>query len=98
MRVISHTSREAYASLLPKISEKQQLVLDALGELGIANNRAIAHQLGWEINRVTGRVNELRKLGRVELAYTNKDVTGKRTKCWRVKNPVDNQVPLIQDF
>jgi DNA-binding MarR family transcriptional regulator len=95
---MSHTSKEAYASIVSSLGEKQRIVLSALGELGIANNRAIAHQLGWEINRVTGRVNELRKLGRVELAYTNKDVTGKRTKCWRVKNPVDNQVPLIQDF
>lgn len=95
MRVISHTSREAYASLLPKLSEKQQLVLDALGELGVANNRTIARQLGWEINRVTGRVKELRDKGRVELAHTNISETGVKNKYWRIKDPEDNQARLI---
>lgn len=95
MRVISHTSREAYGSISKKLGEKQQIVLEALGELGVANNRGIASQLGWEINRVTGRMNELRKLGRVELAHTSVSETGVKNKYWRVSDPNENQTRLI---
>ena len=53
-------------------------------ELGMATNRMIAKQLGWEINRVTGRVNELTNKGFVKAAGDHLDPeTGKTVNMWR---------------
>jgi len=87
MRVVATTSKEAYASIQDRLGEKQQLVLGALEELNVGCNDEIARQLGWPINRVTGRVNEIRKMGRIELAFIKPGTYGKNVKYWRVAPP-----------
>lgn len=79
-RQVADTSREAYANI-KNLSDKQQEVLEAIEVIGEATNYQIALYLRWEINRVTGRVTELRKLGKIELA-------GKRTGQFNVKAQV----------
>jgi len=56
------TSLLAYAEVLENLGEKQSKVYAAIRELKSCNNKMIARKLNWNINCVTGRVNELRKL------------------------------------
>lgn len=54
------TSLQAYDSILSKLGAKQKIVYDKMIEIGRpVTHRQLAEYLGWSINRVTGRVNEL---------------------------------------
>jgi len=45
--------------------------------------------MGWTVNRVTGRVGELRKLGLVlDAGKRPCKITGGMSHCWRAKYPV----------
>tara|TARA_R100000541_G_scaffold15337_4_gene24753 strand:+ start:743 stop:913 length:171 start_codon:yes stop_codon:yes gene_type:complete len=46
---------------------------------GKCTNRMIAKHLGWDINRVTGRITELVNLGMVTTSGTYKDQETNRT-------------------
>lgn len=52
------TSREAYKNL-KDLNEKQQIVYEIIRVHGPMTNMMIAEMLGWTINRVTPRTNEL---------------------------------------
>ena len=58
---------------------KQKTVYGVIKKLDIPTNRNIAKELGWEINRVTGRVTELVNLGMVTTDGTYKDKQTNRT-------------------
>tara|TARA_R100000951_G_scaffold10686_3_gene9014 strand:- start:13763 stop:14026 length:264 start_codon:yes stop_codon:yes gene_type:complete len=61
-------SIESYKQLLADgtITKRQSEVLTILKQdLGQATNRMIAKALSWDINRVTGRMSELREKGLV---------------------------------
>lgn len=64
--MIQQTSLHAYEDIKHNLGEKQLAVYNALKDLESANNKILAKKLGWEINRVTPRVLELRELGLVE--------------------------------
>lgn len=66
--MIQQTTLWAYRKL-EKIGRKQRMCYDSILRLGSASNYDIAADLEWEINRVTGRVKELRELGLVQEAY-----------------------------
>lgn len=87
---MNSTSLEAYSDILPKQAEAQRKVLKALRELGEATNKDIATHLNWEINRVTGRMNELvNARGLVAFAgYSYK--TGRKATLWKVKKYINN--------
>ena len=53
------TSLLAYSEVLEKLGEKQREVFRVIRELKSCNAKMIARKLGWEINCVTGRINEL---------------------------------------
>lgn len=79
------TSLEAFYSLKNKIT-KRQIVYDVLRLMEPACNLDIAHKLGWEINRVTPRMNELVKDKRVEESHKGKtSLTGKTVIFWITK-------------
>lgn len=64
--MISDTSIKAYKEdALPTLGQRQAVVLRALEALGAATNSELAQKLDWTINRVTPRVYELRKAGKV---------------------------------
>ena len=63
----------------PTIGMKQKTVYGAIKTLTTPTNRNIAKALGWEINRVTGRVTELVNKGMVRANGTHKDVQTNRT-------------------
>ena len=58
---------------------KQQTVYGAIKTTIPATNRNIAKALGWDINRVTGRVTELVNLGMVTSNGTHFDKQTNRT-------------------
>ena len=69
------------------LTKRQVQVLVCLkNELGQATNRMIAKSLGWDINRVTGRVTELRDKGLVTHAGDYYDQETERTvNLWKCR-------------
>ena len=79
MKKIRKTQVKSLKALKPTIGMKQQTVYGAIKLLDKATNRMIAKYLGWDINRVTGRVTELVGLGMVTSDGTHKDNETNRT-------------------
>ena len=66
------TSLLAYRDIQPELGQKQMQVFSLLQEHRALCNQQIAKLLGWEINRVTPRVQELREQGLVEEKFKDK--------------------------
>tara|TARA_R110000824_G_scaffold143135_4_gene310608 strand:+ start:1035 stop:1298 length:264 start_codon:yes stop_codon:yes gene_type:complete len=84
---MNQKSTESYKKLFidNEITLRQLQVLQALkNELGMGTNRMIAKKLGWDINRVTGRVKELRSKGLVKYAgdFIDKE-TNRTVNLWK---------------
>ena len=85
MKKIRKTPVNSLKALTPTIGLKQQTVYGAIKTTVPATNRMIAKSLGWDINRVTGRVTELVNLGMVTSDGTHKDKETNRTvTVWKV--------------
>lgn len=84
---INKKSVQSYQELFKdnKLTKRQLQVLVCLkNELGQATNRMIAKNLDWDINRVTGRVTELRDKGFVAHAGDYYDQETERTvNLWK---------------
>lgn len=81
---IAITSRLAYDSV-QELSNKQAEVLEKIEELQPCSNKEIAKALNWEINRVTGRVNELAKKGLIKSEKMARNNIGRLEKLWEIK-------------
>lgn len=81
---IASTSLFAYRSIVD-LGDKQSKVLEKIEEIQPCSNKQIARSLGWEINRVTGRVNELAKMGLIKTERIAVGDTGRPEKLWQVK-------------
>ena len=81
---MNQKSLDAYDSIKDELGDKQQKVLETVMTLGMATNRMISKSLGWEINRVTGRVNELVNKGILVPAGDYLDPSTSRTvNMWK---------------
>lgn len=87
--MVNQKSIDSFKELIEDgtISARQQQVLKCLKEeLGQATNRMIAKSLGWDINRVTGRITELREKKLVEFAGDYYDTETNRTvNLWKCR-------------
>jgi transcription initiation factor IIE alpha subunit len=86
--MVNPKSVDSYHKLLESgvLSKRQAQVYHAIMTLGQCTNRHIARALSWDINRVTGRVTELRNKKVVEYAGDYKDPETDRTvNLWKVK-------------
>jgi len=87
--MVNNKSIESYIQLTEDnmLSKRQLQVLICLkNELGMATNRMIAKKLEWDINRVTGRITELRDKGFIEHAGDYYDTETDRTvNLWKCK-------------
>lgn len=92
-----------YKEVLPYLNEKQMAVYKTLLEYGGLTNKEISKFLGWDINSVTPRVNELckkyrdpeRKIPFVMEAGTKVcGYSGRVVTLWRV-TPDDGQLKLL---
>ena len=59
VKKIRKTQVESLKKTQVNIGLKQKTVYSVIKSKGKATNKMIARQLGWDINRVTGRVTEL---------------------------------------
>ena len=96
------TSLEAYfGEVVPNLNQKQKEVMDIFyGDMTMTfTNWEVADELEWSINRVTGRVYELRGKGKnnklrynpllIESKVRMCRVTGRNAKAWQL-NPDRN--------
>lgn len=97
------TSLSAYKKL-ERVGRKQMDCFKVI-ENSPASNFDIARELGWEINRVTGRVKELREMDLVEEAYREvHPVTNRRVIYWQVKHDkeyrecINNQDTVVRVY
>ena len=84
--MINKKSAQSYRDLFDEgiISKRQAQVLKTIFQLGQATNRMIAKKLDWDINRVTGRVSELREKHLVDHAGDYYDTQTERTvNLWK---------------
>ena len=91
-----NTQLESWNKLQPELNKRQEQVLQALKELGnAATNRQLAKHLGWEVNRITGRINELCYMKKVVGHRTIKDLETNRTvTLWQRLNVGFKQAKL----
>ena len=83
--MIQETSLEAYEILQPDLGELQEEVYNAIIDNPGVSNHELAQHLGWEINRVTPRVKELRDKGIVIYSHNKQDEeTNRKVMCWCV--------------
>ncbi len=82
--VVAATSIESYNNIY-NLTGKRLEVYNALKDIQPASNQAIADYLGWPINRVTGRVTELRDMELVEKGGVKKGKFGAKVNTWRLK-------------
>jgi hypothetical protein len=85
---VQETSLEVYRrKVQPVLGAMQYQVLQEFTHAPRSNftNLELAQRLGWRINRVTPRTNELRKKGLLEEACTRRcAITGNRAKAWQL--------------
>tara|TARA_R110000744_G_scaffold94234_1_gene181981 strand:+ start:662 stop:913 length:252 start_codon:yes stop_codon:yes gene_type:complete len=82
---MNSASLDSYEDLKDKLTQRQVQVLQELKSLKTGTNRMIAKSLGWDINRITGRVTELREKGLVVSAggYFDKE-TNRTVNLWKL--------------
>ena len=73
------TTQVSSLKQLKNLDGKRKTVYDIIKSKSKATNRMIAKALGWDINRVTGRVTELVGLGLVNAEGTHYDNETNRT-------------------
>ena len=85
-KLVRTTQVDSLKKLQPTIGIKQKTVYGVIKSKGKVTNRMIAKHLDWDINRVTGRVSELREKGLVEHAGDYYDQATERTvNLWKCK-------------
>lgn len=88
--MIQQTSLFAYHNeIKPSLSDRHDAVMNAFDTNDGFTNKELASFLGWEINRVTPRVNELVKMGLLE-EKTRRPCkeTGRSAIVWGAKKQV----------
>lgn len=82
--MIHRHSMLAYGLLKPTLNEKQRMVL-SIFETGEYTDEEVATQLEWPINRISGRVGELIKMGKLE-PFTDRIQNGRKVRVCRIIN------------
>jgi len=85
---VHHNSIEAYKHL--NLSARQSDVVEALCVLGEATDTKIADYLGYTVNRVTGRVTELRDKGIIEEVGSVTGDFGQPNRVCRLISTIDS--------
>lgn len=93
---VAETSKQAYDSIKEKLGKNQQIVLGTIAIHEPVSNEKLAYILGWEINRITGRVNELEKAGKIEKSEKyGFSKAGRKVKQWQVKREVKPEYKAV---
>jgi len=84
---VQQTSLDAYKKILPELPRCRRQVLQVFiwNPYRDYTNLEVARELGWEINCVTPRVLELRKMGYLKLSRKRScHITGNTAMAWRL--------------
>ena len=96
---VNQTSLQAYYNeIIPIMGLRQLEVLKALETLVNASNMMIAAHLGWSINRVTPRINELRKANPplvIESGVYQCQITNRKVNYWKI-NPLLYSLKILE--
>ena len=96
---VNQTSLQAYYNeIIPIRGIRQLEVLKALETLVNASNMMIAAHLGWSINRVTPRINELRKANPplvIESGVYQCKITNRKVNYWKI-NPLLYSLKILE--
>lgn len=89
MNRIPETQREAWDDIQESLSDRLSKVYAVICKNGGATLTEIASDLSWPINRVSGRVTELRKSGAVIDSGTRRTnpASGKANIVWQKNAP-----------
>ena len=79
---MQQTSSDAYREIKTKLGPRQQIVYDQMQVSGPCTNQKMADLLGWEINQITPRMNELVKLGYAKKMDEEPGKYGKMVIVW----------------
>ncbi len=90
--MIADTSLTAYNSIKTKLGTRQLAVYEAIGDMGLATNEDISEYLGWAINCVCGRSNELRRLGMIGFEKYKISRYGRKAQAWSIRDTSDNKL------
>lgn len=90
MSQVADTSLMAFQKILPKLGRKQTTVYNALAHASRCGfdltDKELSRVLGWEINTVVPRRNELEKKGLIVVSCRRRcGVTGQWAMTWKVK-------------
>ena len=80
--MMQQTSIDAYREIMTKLGPRQQIVYDQMQVSGPCTNQKMADLLGWEINQITPRMNELVKLGYAKKMDEEPGKYGKMVIVW----------------
>lgn len=82
------TSLISWMELELTLGERQATIHSALAELGMATNKKLSMHLGWPINSVTPRVQELRRLGLVSCVCGDNHLLNTIVCEGEIKDPI----------
>lgn len=82
-------SLKAYATIVPDLNYKQSMVMQVFEDGNSYTDREIGERLGWAINKVTPRVGELIRKGKIEASATVEQEGRKCRACSIVLNPME---------
>ena len=85
--MIQNTSLLSWVDLQLPLGMRQATVHSKIAELGIATNKQIARSLGWDINTITPRVNELREIGLVSCICGDTHLINKESCIGEIMDP-----------
>ncbi len=91
---IAQTSIDAYNSI-QDLKGRRLEVYQKLEEIQPASGQQVADALGWPINRVTGRMSELKKLSLIELVRVQKSKFGATETVWQI---IEKKVDIKPDL
>lgn len=81
---IQQTSLEAWQEVKKELGKRQEMVYNALRELGEADNLTLSKYLNLPINSITPRVKELREMKLVGVSKVDKSkITGRKVIYWK---------------
>lgn len=82
---MTHTNSIKAYHTLNDLGKRQRDVYEVIHSKGLICNVDIAYELRLPINSITGRTNELVKLGLIEEGKRSKGPTGRIVTFWRLK-------------
>lgn len=94
MRTISQISMSNYLGLKPKLTDREQWVLEAIEDLAPCTAEMVAEHYGVGVNVVSGRFTGLKKKRKIERAYDGVNRNGNKVSYYQ---PLQQHEPMERE-